>query len=377
MPVVGFSDWKNTTEFIVALGVFMEICLLLSILLILAGIICPDNYAVAFMQYIWIVLVISFNFGGMDFGGNEFIYDNSEYIYEMQSDFGLSEFLSVYLAIAFKSVDFAYWEYNAMLTAVILSVSFLYLLRNVKNPSLFFSFFMVYPLIYIVIQKRFAIATFFCIIAFLFLQKDRKLLFLLFVFIASGFHISALFLLPFLFYKIKLLKNLFVIVLALVIEVIGVFIFNDVILMTIADDSMKALDYMAPDISFGAGLFFVSLQVSSILFINKIISCKDLGSKKNKEKEFICKINIFSLFYIPLLMLNSVFFRYYRIIMLLSYIFVVDEAYGNKKWLIRAYILCIAVYVAILITFGHFGWEEHLETLFKYNKILTYGEGLL
>ena len=76
-------------------------------------------------------------------------------------------------------------------------------------------------------------------------------------------------------------------------------------------------------------------------------------------------------------MLNSVFFRYYRIIMLLSYIFVVDEAYGNKKWLIRAYILCIAVYVAILITFGHFGWEEHLETLFKYNKILTYGEGLL
>ena len=347
----------------------------ISIILVILGFLLHDKKGLAIIQMVWIWILVAFNNGGIDYDGNEWLYENAENI--SQTDFGLTEWLNISLSTCFYNNGFSYLEYTVLTTSIMLLVLYWLVFMRVNKCSLFLSLFMIYPLIYVIIHKRFTLAMMVVVIAFLMLEKGYRKISCIFILLSSGFHLSTLMMLPFLFYeKITMLsKSIWISI--LVMECILLYAGNDIVLLLVADESMKAGDYMAANISLYAGILYAGTELLMIFFTYRIVRSTERDNDSlDSGRRFIQGINVFSLLYCPLLFLNAAFFRYYRIVALTSFFFMVNEIKGSwnynttRYYAFWAYILLMVFSQSIVFTYGKVDWQVHLQTLFEYNKIL-------
>lgn len=271
-----------------------------------------------------------------------------------------------------------YWQYNALMCGVVLILLFLVAHKNTKNIALFFSMFLIYPFVDSVMQKRFFYAFILSIIAIL-CQKNRKYKTCIFAIVfALGFHFSAIIMIPYLLMDIILKRNPRLIWIILAIEVYVLSFQRGILNALLNANSSKVQAYMTSNISIKAGIMFIVAQcifVILTLFIeNKDLFFKNIGI--NARDNFIMRVNIFSLIFLPLLMMDAIFFRYYRIIMVVSYFELADRIDGSflindvRYYLTWLYIVALAVFQIFTISSGSLEWNVFLDTMFKYNQFL-------
>ncbi len=353
----------------------IEAGVLISIILILLGVMLHSNKKIAIVQMTWVWMLVSFNNGGIDYEGNQFIYENASII--NQTDFGLSEWINYPLSELIYSYGFTFVEYTFITTSFFLIIFFIVVNRLVNNVSLFMSAFMIYPMMFIIIHKRFTLAMMVFVIALLLFMKGKKRLSLVCMLTSTGFHLSTLVMIPYII-KDKILRLskriIFVVVL---IEFLIFYGANKFLVSLVADESMKANDYMSADISFLAGAFFCGVELLMTLLTCFIVTkTKSDNCEIATRKKFIQEVNIVSLFYLPLLALNSAFFRYYRIIALTSLFVIVDEVKGGfnnnsaRYYCFWLYLLLMVVSISLLLSYGKLDWHIHLQTMFEYNEVM-------
>lgn len=345
-----------------------------TIILILMGILLKRNKGIASLQVIWIWIIMAFNSGGIDFLANQEIYKG----YYKTS--GINDWAARTLSIYMQKLGADYWEYNAFVVTITLIIFFVIVLQNTRNVALFFSFFLVYPFCDSVIQKRFFIAFIFCIIAFVCLKNKNKFGFWTSFFIALGFHFSAVFLLVYLCMEPVVKYHKKVILLIVLVESLFLILSKEILMNINLPVSEKIAVYMTGSISVKAGILFILAQ---IVFIILTIIIETPGEIKfNKIKmyvgnSFAIRLNYFSIIFLPLLMLDSTFFRFYRIIMVVSYFSIINKVKSDikhingKEIFVYAYFIVMICFVVITNYAGDFGWKGIIETLFKNNIILN------
>ena len=352
----------------------MIFCVTLSIILILTGIVIQNNRILAAIQSIWIWLVVGFTNGEMDFAENNLIYKNTAYAKISSPSTWLSNLIGNYT----NSMGMEYWEYNAVVSAVLILILYWIILKNTKKISLFYSLFLIYPLVDSVIQKRFFIAFVFCVISLIAMKNNNIKMSIIAIICALGFHFSAIILVPYLFMDIILKKHIKVIWMILALEVYIIFFQRNLVAIILGDNSAKVTTYMNNNISLKAGLLFVCVQVILVLLTlyieNPNLFLRNLSI--NSRENYIMRINIFSLLFIPLLFMDSTFFRFYRIIMVVTYTDIGKAFRGKllknsyRYYMGMAYIILIITFQVMTVNLGEFGWNEVLDTLFKYNQVL-------
>lgn len=195
---------------------------------------------------------------------------------------------------------------------------------------------------------------------------------------ALGFHFSAIIMIPYLLMDIILKRNPRLIWIILAIEVYVLSFQRGILNALLNANSSKVQAYMTSNISIKAGIMFIVAQcifVILTLFIeNKDLFFKNIGI--NARDNFIMRVNIFSLIFLPLLMMDAIFFRYYRIIMVVSYFELADRIDGSflindvRYYLTWLYIVALAVFQIFTISSGSLEWNVFLDTMFKYNQFL-------
>lgn len=342
-----------------------------TIVLILSGLLKRKSKILAIIQNVWIWIVMGFNNGGLDYIDNEAIYQYAG----KELKFSIDSFNNSFLAYYAQKIGLQYWQYNAILVCLCLLLLYGVVIKSTSNISMFYSLFLVYPFIDSVFQKRFFIAFIFCVLA-LFYQKTNNIKkSIISIIIAIGFHFSAIVMLPFLFLDCILHNHFKIIWIILIFEFYILYFHRNLFLTLSGDFSSKTLVYLTDNITILAALFFVSIQ-----FVLVYLTIRITEPRKNKlqmtNKDYIIRINIFSLVFLPLLTMESTFFRYYRIIMILSYLEIINNFSGRflknrtRYYLVWIYIFVIVLFQCIVISAGDYELEYYLLSLFKYNKIL-------
>ena len=348
---------------------------IITLTLMVLGFVFRQSKGVAVLQLVWLWIVTGFTTGGIDYDGNYAIY---LYMSNANSKIGINEWLANLIGSFVQNTwQWDYWKYNAFLVAICMMVLFVLALKNTKNIALFFSMFMIYPFIDSVIQKRFFYCFVFSIVALMCAKEKKYKHCALVILIAIGFHFSAIMVLPFLFMDFFIKKHPRLIGLILVVEVYVITFQRGLFSIILNSSSAKVSTYMTSNISFKAGLLYILIQITFVI-LTLLIENDEFSTNilKNARENYIMRINIFSLIFLPLLMMDSTFFRFYRIIMVVSYFFLSDKVEGRfcintlRYYLIWIYIVFLIVFQVVTINAGAFEWKDFLDTLFRYNLIL-------
>lgn len=353
--------------------------LLTTLFLIAFGFLLKKSKIIAWIQWMWIWIIIAFNNGGMDFVENEQIYD----AYEISNiTAGLNGWLSSVLAIVFKRFHLDYWQYNAFIATIALIILFYVVMHNTDKPSMYFSLFLIFPFYESVIQKRFFVAMIFCFLSLLYTKKSSKKCYIFF-FLALGFHASVILMLPFLIldWILKKHRNLIWIILFLESYILffqrSLFSFIDQLCFH-GRYASKIEVYLRNNISIKAAFFFICLHITLVLFIVIIesISLNGMRLKFIIQNDYIVRLNLFSLIYTPLLTMDAVFFRCYRIILLINYFTITEHVVGQFKkntwryYIVWLFVFILIAYVGVFTACDKSGWYGPLTTLFEYNQII-------
>lgn len=342
----------------------------ITIVLIISGLCIKNNKTLAVLQSFWLFIILSFNNGGMDYIGNEGIYKASG----IQNITFINWAQNLTAEIA-KCYGLLYWQYNALLAFFLLILLYFFVKKNTSKISMFYSLFLIYPFTDCVIQKRFFIAFIFCILG-LICRKNRNVIgYVIFSIIAMGFHFSAAIMIPMLFIDYFLKKNVQFIGIFFTVEIFSLFLWKNILSFFF---DAKVSTYMTRNISLKAGIFFIIFQLSLILITLYLVlpNITYQNLIRNICQNYIARLNVFSLLILPFLMMDATFFRYYRIVMVVSYMEIIDVFNGKfrtntlRYYVAWGYILAIFLFQVVTVSVGDFGWSEVLQTIFIHNVLL-------
>ena len=344
---------------------------LVTLVLIIAGLLWRRNIYLTAVSLIWIWLIMSFNYDGVDYSGNEIIY---LYADKSAENFPLSllNYFSYMLVDTAHELSLDYWEYNGVVVTVLLSFLGLFLLKNVRNHTAYLSLFMIYPMMDSVFQKRFFIAMMLCMFSLWYAAHNERIKYMVLAIISMGFHFTAVFSVLYVLIAYIREKSKLIVILLFFCEIAIILFFKDYILMIMAADNAKISEYIGGNaISIFAGISYIATQVVFVYLTDIILR----NYVDDKSVDFIRGLNISSLFFMPFLMADAVFFRFYRIIMMIVYVYVVDSLsreFGNGRpaFYGTVYIVLLFSFVLVTASFDKIGWELFLETLFRYNKAI-------
>ena len=345
--------------------------LIITFALIIAGFIFKSNKSIAIIQNIWLWIVIGFTNGGADFDANVAVYHSYANASSSNSVF---EWIARPLGgLLQNKFGWVYWQYNALIVGIVLLIFLIVAWNNTENTAVFYSMFMIYPFIDSVIQKRFFYAFVLSALSILCQSKKQYKTSIFLIIMALGFHFSAILIIPYLFMDYILKNHPRFIWIVLILEIYVLTFQRGVLNIILNSSSSKVDTYVTGNISVKAGILYIIVQLSFVS-LTVLIENKDLLFNNiwlNARENFVMRINIFSLIFLPLLMMDSTFFRYYRIIMLVSYMSISNRLKGSflindiRYYFACIYILLLGVFQIASITFGDVSWEIFLDTMFK------------
>lgn len=333
---------------------------------------------------VWMWILMAFNCGGVDYETYELLFKTSEKI--NINELYKGEYLFKNAMYFFKNLKLEFFELSFLIQTIgIILFNKLIKKYSIKGSRSFvIASIYIYPLVDNIIQKRNFISMMLVVLAITFLiEKDRLKVYKYIVLILLAFtlHTSSIIYLGYLILVIidlKKIKSLSVILMSFLI----------VILPLIPKFVEKLFPFYATKIY----LYFYNLEnrlslekafifiiIHLILFFIIILTFKIFNDKlKNSFNILVLKLNYISLVFIPFYFYNLIFFRYYRNISLINYIFLANIFYKNYKnkniRIIRIVfiIYLISMFIIFYAFFGKYKYEGLVEPLFIENNFLKF-----
>lgn len=292
---------------------------IIAVIILLFSLIYPRSKVIAIIQLIMIWILMGWNSGGMDFRGNEAIYYQSS-----RSGFtGIRyDWLSNLIGYFFNnnSVDFVH--YNIVTIFVILLIFGVVVLKESKKPCVVINLFIIYPFLDSVVQKRFFLGMVLIFLGILFLMNKKRIFYLGCVVLALGFHFSFIIFLPLFFFDlIDEKREKYIIGIAILTEMLIISDRGTFLQRFISNAKLNRYIFEQSYSSIIIGLIY------TVAFLGYIFICDEItfGFQQNDKVIFFRKLNRLLIILAPMCLFESVYMRYYRIILLWAYIIISNE----------------------------------------------------
>lgn len=302
--------------------------IVVTILLIICGFFLRRNPLLLCIQVAWILILAIYNTDSMDFKGNSELYylSNSNSLF---SDHFFGSAFYFFSTIA-KRTGMDYLTFNGILVIISTIIILYVVIRLSSNPCLVISFFMCYPLVSSIIQKRWYFAMGILIIGVfsLFSNKnkvEKTIILLGCVTFACMFHAGAVYFYTLaIYYWIPDKYKRMVSIIGFVVLTLGK---NNVASLlsssTNSDLSSKSDFYLGTLASDNLGhyLFWILWQLLFVCIILYLINKnKILENSGSNYSNTLWIINWWSILIIPLYSFDPVFTRLFRVVLLFDYI---------------------------------------------------------
>lgn len=356
--------------------------IIITIILLIQGIFIPKNKIVFCIQSIWLIILTCFNTGGGDWGGNEGIY----WLAQVNNNKNFLENLYPFLISCFRNEGASFIVFNGIMSFFASLIILFIIYKKSINRNLVLSFWLIFPLIDNIIQKRAYYGLSLVILALSFLMdSQRKIsirnMFIFEVLVVIAYEIHSMYCLYFVVPFYLLLNYKWQKCVSILGVIIG-FIFkgrlqlavNTIMGVGISNKSDLYFNQLAATASLTHTLFWMVWQISQlaiILYINRKIS----NTSKNS---LLLSLNWWGLLLIPLYSFNPVFTRVFRAIILFNYIAVADTfIVRNRRFIgIKPLIVVVSEFTFVILTFYMMdvntnGLVRNVYPIFQYNSLLN------
>lgn len=302
--------------------------LVLTLVLILGGFIFKNSKVFFGIQSIWIFILICFNSYSADFLNTKALYDDINYFSVGSEGFFMNGYY--FLALIAKKMNFDFILFNGILAAISTFMILYVILKLSNNVCITMSFFMLYPLVSSVIQKRWYIAMGPLVLAFYLLFKSSNKLtgsiyFIVLTALACQFHTAALYFFTLIIFywipdKYKSWTSIFGLI------ILSMFRGQ---LSTILQSSDNESLVGKSEFYFGTlasnnmwhYLFWMIWHILFVLLILYLLRKNNVQTIWGEKYSYFLKfINLWSLWIIPLYSFDPVFSRLFRVVLLFNYI---------------------------------------------------------
>lgn len=347
--------------------------MLVTILLILAGLIFKRSRIVTIFLLTWEYILIGFNDGGPDIDTYHLMYAESSIVNFGFSKGGLWSSWNVLT----KNLGLNFIQSHALIMIAVMILMYVGIRKLTKNVNFVFALMMIYPLPDMVIQRRQIIAMVVIIYALHFL-KDKKFFhqvcFLSLVLVAYGFHEMSLLFLPLIIVPYLNVNHIFRTV--LLFEFLSIFI--STVMMKYAtnffSESKIALYTESLQISKIKTIPFIIVHVAMIMLAYYLSKQKQNSAESNSSDELLLKISMISIVYTPLYFTNTTFFRYFRSIIPALFAYLSDDQRElEKRWkfFFISVLSVIGLNLFFYVLFGQFGFEGLILPIFRDNVLFN------
>lgn len=355
----------------------MYIAMVITCLIIIMGFYFRRSTVLFVFQGIWLWVLTGFNSGGVDYATNEYIFLHTS------NKFLLGESLS-FVYTFFKKLGLDYTAYLVITSLVAYIIIFTVIYQKNVNKCMVASLIYLYPGIDFVIQKRYFLCMSILLIAVQYLNKEgkkNKYFYILFVLLASLFHISAVFyLVPIIFIIIsdKYRKKIIIAI------VVAGFIFskyaeNIVSLIPFISASKVRLYFveLSQSSNLYKYLFWCCWQLFFLLIIKKIYKWTKKNNMLNLSIDNAYQLNLEFLCILPFYSFDPVFTRLYRPIAIVDYIAATSLINKGKR---QYKIICECfIYMVFWAFFSFFifyvafgvGIDNMITTVFRNNIFIN------
>lgn len=349
------------------------ISFILYLVLILLGLIIPRSRIIFYIQWLYFSIAICFNIGGPDVETYRAMYEN---IFSRNvSTFFSPESIYGNLAFLFGNIlDINFFTFT-IITSMLGMIAIGFLINNSMSPAIIMSFIMIYPGFDLIIQKRNFLGMVFLLLGLYFLfnlSRFRNVIYILFIFIAAGFHYIFLIYLIFPFILTRNISSVRKLaVFYMLILPLTIFLIPHLMSAIIPVSKFELyFNKVGEEFHISRSLFFLFIHV---FFVFLCLRALKLQAKEHIY-DFGFKLLCFSLIATPFYFYDSTFFRIYRNLLPFIYflIFYCDMFLINLKLKLnkRYFLFFITILSQSLIfyTSGH-GWEYNVKPLFSENTI--------
>lgn len=349
--------------------------------LILLGIIVKRSPLLYAIQFIWMILLLGGNTFALDFPINEALYEaigNSGY------DFSILGFAYQISADYANQYGLEFTTYNLLITIFSVLLIAWQIQKHARNYNLAFALLYLYPFVEMVIQKRFLPAMALSLWALQYLNRDgwknQAKFFGIFI-LALGFHSAVV------FYIVFWLLDRFThkgftrnkkFIMALIwggLCVVSSMIPSLAGIIFPADKVELYFETYAESSDIFKFLFWASLHLSVVFLVAHIYRKVPQTAYTN----LVFRLNIYSLFIIPLYAFDPVFMRYLRAVLIFNYMFLGD--FFPERLLVRkldlkagggivllSIIFCLVWYY---LGIGNMTYERMVAPIFQYNMFIS------
>ncbi|SEI84353.1 EpsG family protein [Propionispira arboris] len=297
---------------------------LITIFVVFMGFAIKRSKIVFLIQLIWLILLVGGNTGSLDYDINALLYFGGINGWDWDQ-LTLLGWLYAILTGSANDWNFGFIEYNFIMSALSIGLIGYVIKKNTYNYNVVMSLLYFYPVIEMVIQKRFLPGMAVMLYATQFLGKcDLKssIKYLACLVIAVGLHSSLIFYILFFFLSrfsdrhTKLLKKLIIIL--FLVELIGGQLVPMIAGELFAADKIEL--YFSTYAEKSSWLKFICWAVLHLYFVGLV--CYIYRKSDKTELGFLTyKLNLYSLIIIPLYTIDPVFMRFYRIVLIYDYMY--------------------------------------------------------
>lgn len=325
------------------------------------------------------------NTGGADFQANQIIFEIATSDYGGLTSGGLYGAISNYFRTG--GVDFI--SMNLILNLVSIVALYLIIRRHTDNRNFALSLFMIFPMFDFIIQKRAFLAVPFILLSLEVLNTERKgkyIYSLVLAFISSQIHSSSLFffliiLLYFIYEKVlrerKRHHKKFHKIILVLITVLYFFLSSIPGLIERFAGIGRTELYLGEDtITLSSALAWIGIHIIFVLF--QIImhrGDKNASEKDKKFGDFVSAINAASLILLPLYLYESVFFRLFKVILILNYIsisnIIINKDEENRVKVMLYLLFVIVIFMLVYVWTG-LGFDFLITPLFENNIFIQW-----
>lgn len=343
----------------------------ITIILIILGILAGKSKVVLILDAIWMWILLGCNIGGADYAANKLIFQN---VTKASSGSSIIKYgINYFIVSIFQKLSLSYNAYIMIMSIFTVLIICIIIYKDCDYPATALSFFMIYPLFDSVIQKRYFLAMVMCLIAFHFWLKNQKILYYLFVLLSINFHVSTIIYLIFPI-MLKILKGKRKWLVIPIILAMTLFLKNPSFIVQILNPSLvpkfetysKSMNYS----SYLVAIMYILLEASIIFTMYFGIDAKENTPAGDK---LLRNWNLTSALFLPLLLTDSIYLRWYRLINIYNYMYVAKNLRTIKnRSLVRYHLLFIFCLIIVFQGLMSYVNPNVMNSVFKNNSFLIW-----
>lgn len=336
--------------------------IMVHLVLFFLGLFKKNSKLLFFLQLLWMYFLAAGDTASADFGVNEQIYDTADIN---------GEYVTIYdsMCCVGKYLGLDVIEFNAILLIPVFIVLWKIIIINTENCSFVGGLILLYPFVDMVTQKRWLFSSIISLLGLLVIIKKikySKSIFVILITIASFIHAAALGYIIFIIVdwfcktKKKLVYLSLIILIAMIFSTIAPYFLG--LIPMIGEDRAELYFIILHAKMNNPILTFIAFSIIHIMFV----ICVYLFYKIAKQYNFynilqldsrrLLSINLISFVMIPLYYWEPTFFRIYRNIIILNYIFIASCLPINNIYLlsIMKKVILFIIFFLGLISFTFF-----------------------